>query len=536
MLDQPDGAKDLPASDAPADAPSWWTSVRQTFSGPPRDWFAPPGGFRRDAPRYLWQAAQFTYENFASFVGKCLTVLVVLVVLIIVYQGLTRHVTVINTISVPKLLADRGYSQDVAAQRLSDALTKFSAPLKTGPTSSDLATSEVALHADQPDIVVPTVGISLDAVMTLLRSLLRSTRSQSIGGEITVDNNKLWLRLRLDGEEFYRSKEGVDPEGPDDVFTAAVPEIMRKISPYLLAQSMADHRRLDEAVDLLKWITTNLPEDDDNVAHAYNLRGVILTQRKQYDAAEAELRKALEVKKQFGLPHISLGDIRRDTGKLPEAMAEYREAIWINPDDGRAHNSLGIALGNSGQVWNALQEFREASRIVPKHEVYHNNIGAALHRLKDDDGAIAEYQHAVDLNANFVLPRENLVVVLGARKDFAGVVTQAKQVIRINPNNGRAHNALANALVELGQNDEAIAEYREAARLDPGNVQPHIGLAHLLDKSGKQDDAIAELQAVIKIDPNNKTALDYLKDHQPAQDKPNTPDTASKPMTADKPN
>ncbi len=392
-------------------------------------------------------------------------------------------------------------------------MTKFSAPLKTGPTSSDLATSEVALHADQPDIVVPTVGISLDAVMTLLRSLLRSTRSQSIGGEITIDNNKLWLRLRLDGEEFYRSKDGVDPESPDDVFTAAVPEIMRKISPYLLAQSMADHRKLDEAFDLLKWITTNLPEDDDNVAHAYNLRGMILTQRKEYEAAEAELRKALAVKKQFGLPHISLGDIRRATGKLPEAMAEYREAIWINPDDGRAHNSLGIALGNSGQPRDALQEFREAARIAPKSEIYHNNIGAALHRLNDDDGAIGEYQHAIDLNANYALPRENLVVVFGARKDFAGVVTQAKQVIRINPNNGRAHSTLASALVELGQNDEAIEEYREAARVDPGNVQPLIRLAQTLGKSGKQDDAIAELQAVIKIDPNNKTALDYLKDH-----------------------
>ena len=529
MLDQTDAMKNSQAPDPPADAPS-------QDANRSRDWLFGLKGLPGRIPGYLWLAALFAYENFASFVGKCLTALVVLVVLIIVYQGLTRRVTVVDTISVPRVLADRGYSQDVAAQRLRDALEKFSAPLKTAITTPDMTGSEVALHAEQPDIVVPTVGISLDAVMSLLRSLLRSTRSQSMGGELTIDNNKLWLRLRLNGTEFYRSKEGVDPENPDAVFTAAVPEIMRKISPFMLAQSLFDGKKVDEAFELSKWITTNRPENDWNVAYAYNLRGVILRLRKQYPAAEEELRKAMGADRQFDQPHITLGDLRKETGKLPEAVEEYREAMRINPDDSLAHNQLGIALGESGRVQDALQEFREASRLAPTRAVYHNNIGVVLHRQKDDDGAVAEYQRAIELNADYVLSRENLVVVLGARKDFAGIVTQAKEVIRVDSNNGRAHNTLANALGELGQNDEAIAEYREAARLDPRNVQPHIGLAHLLDKSGKQDDAIAELQAVLKIDPNNKTALDYLKDHPAAQDKPNTSDTASKPMTADKPN
>ena len=534
MLDHPDGLRNSQAPDAPAGAPSREDASRR------RDWVAGLRGLQRSGPVYVWQAAQFTYENFASFVGKCLTALVVLVVLLIVYQGLTRHVTVVDTITVPKVLADRGYSQDVAAQRLRDALARFSAPLKTAITTADATTSEVALHAEQPDIVVPTVGISLDAVMSLLRSLLRSTRSQSMGGELTIDDGKLWLRLRLNGVEFYRSKQGVDPENPDAVFTAAVPEIMRKISPYLLAQSLYNSKKLDEAFDLTKWITTNLPQDDWNVAYAYNLRGVILTLRKQYPAAEEELRKAMQANSKFDQPHVSLGDLRRETNKLPEAIAEYREALQLNPDDPLAHNQLGIALGNSGQEPDALAEFREAARIAPTRALYHNNIGVALHRLKDDDAAVLEYQEAIELSADYSLPRENLVVILGARKDFAGIVTQAKQLIRIDPNNGHAYSQLASALVELGQNDDAIVKYREAVRLDPKNTQPLLRLAQLLDKSGKQDDAITEFQAVLKIDPNNKIALDYLKDHPGKTDKPDPADKPSaatdKPGMADKPN
>jgi tetratricopeptide (TPR) repeat protein len=514
MLDQPDGLRNSQAPDAPAGAPSQKDASRT------RDWAAGLRGLQRSAPVYVWQAAQFTYENFASFVGKCMTALVVLVVLLIVYQGLTRHVTVVDTISVPKPLVDRGYSQDVAAQRFRDAIAKFVAPLKT-----DLTTSEVALHAEQPDIVVPTVGISLDAVMSLLRSLLRSTRSQSMGGELTIDDDKLWLRLRLNGVEFYRSKEGVDPQNLDAVFAAAVPEAIRKIAPYLLAQSYYNGKNLDGAFDLAKWITANLPESDENVTHAYNLRGIILTQRKQYAEAEEELHKAVGVNNAFAAPHVNLGNIRRVNNKLPEAIEEYREAIRINPRDALAYNLLGIVLSDTGKQQEAIEQLRAAAAIDPKWAIPHNNIGVALHRMKDDDGAIAEYQRAIDMKADYVLPHENVVVILGPRKDFAGIVTQEKQVIRIDPNNARAHYNLANALGELGQNDDAIKEYREAGRLEPRNTQPLIRLAQLLEKAGKPDDAIAEFQAVLKIEPNNKIALDYLKDHPGKPDKPAATDT-----------
>ncbi len=512
MLDQTDGLKKLQAPDAPAAAPS------QEDASRPRDWAAGLRGLHRSAPVYVWQAAQFTYENFASFVGKCLTALVVLVVLLIVYQGLTRHVTVVDTITVPKVLVDRGYSQDVAAQRFRDALARFLAPLKTEFMSSDVTASQVALHAEQPDIVVPTVGISLDAVMSLLRSLLRSTRSQSMGGELTIDSNKLWLRLRLNGVEFYRSKEGVDPENPDAVFAAAVPDVMRKISPYLLAQSLYNEKKVDAALDLAKWITANLPQDHESVAHAYNLRGVILTQRKQYDAAEAELRKAIEINKRFDLPHISLGNLRRDTNKVPEAIAEYREAIRINPGDSVAHNQLGLVI--MAEPEEALREFREAAKINPKEAIPHNNIGYMLYKLKDDDGAIAEYRESIELNPNYERAHQNLVELFTARHDYTGAAAETREVIRIDPNNARAHYNLASALGELGQNDNALTEYREAARLNPKSAEPIIRLGQTLDKMGKQDDAVTEFQAALKIDANNKTALDYLKDHPVAKDKP----------------
>lgn len=70
-------------------------------------------------------------------------------------KELTQHRLYIEPISVPKLMIENGYTPDVAARRLRDAINRVvtaAESIKHGPN--------VSLHGDQPDIVVPTVGIA----------------------------------------------------------------------------------------------------------------------------------------------------------------------------------------------------------------------------------------------------------------------------------------------------------------------------------------------------------------------------------------
>jgi Flp pilus assembly protein TadD len=517
MSDRAESLKDTLPSEIYQSAPARGTS-REKFRVllEPREWLALLRKLYGSSPRHVLRAAHFIYQNFSSFVARCLWASVVLIILMIVYQGLTQHVTVVEAISVPKALADRGYSQDVAAQRFRDVIAKFAKPLKTG-----MRTSEVALHTELPNIVVPTVGISLDAVMSSIRSLLRSTRSQSIGGELTIDNNLLWLRLRLNGVEFYSSKEGGDPEKPDEVFAVAVPEAMKKIQPYLVALSLSHNQDPDGALDILKWITVNLPQDDENVAWAYNLRGIILKQRKEYVAADEALQMALRVNSRFAPARVNLGNLKREIDRLPEAIAEYREAIRIDSHYSLAHNQLGLVLDSSGKTEEAILEYREAIRVGPKDAIPHNNLGVVLRRKKNDEAAIAEYREATELDPNFSLPHSNFAIILAANRDFAGAIKENKEAIRLDPNNIRAHNNLGNSLAELGRNEEAVSEYREALRLDPKNIATHIRLAKTLDQLGREGDAIIEFQAIVAIAPDNEIAHDFLKAHPGIKDERN---------------
>jgi tetratricopeptide (TPR) repeat protein len=488
-------------------AGSWRAALREILrvAGEPAEWRGLGRRIYAASPRYLLSAAGFIYQNFSSFVSRCLWATAGLVIVVIVFQGLTQRVTVIEPIAVPKTLMERGYSPDVAALRLRDAMIKFVSSVNTR-----MRQPEVALHAELPNIVVPTVGISLDAVMSSIRTLLRSTRSQSIGGEFTIVNNQLWLRLRLNNIEFYSSKEGGDPEKPEDLLVAAVPEAMKKTQPYFVAAWLYGNNDPDNALELVNWITATLPESNENVVWAYSLKGIVLRERKDYQAAEEALHKALALNGQLATAHINLCAVWEETGKIADAIAECREAIRLDPKHPAAHSNLGNSLLSAGKGDQAIAEYREAIKLDPKNAMPHIGIGNVLKAAGKNDEAIAEYREAIKVDPKKASPHNALANTLASAGKDDEAIAEYREAIRLDPRDAVPHYNLGIRLASAGSRDEAIAEYREAIRLDPNDASPHNGLGNSLRSTGRSDEAIAEYRIAIRLNPKYALAHSNL--------------------------
>src|SRR5260370_1028315 len=106
------------------------------------------------------------------------------------YEALFKRSVVIEPISVPKDMEAAGYTPDVAALRLLDALNKYLLQARTSGAGPKLA-----LHKDLADFALPNVGLSFKTVVARIRPLLPISGSQSISGEITRIDGKLRLRL-----------------------------------------------------------------------------------------------------------------------------------------------------------------------------------------------------------------------------------------------------------------------------------------------------------------------------------------------------
>jgi len=451
-------------------------------------------------------AANYAFQNFYTLLTRVASVLVILILAAIIVRGLTEHVTVIQSLSVPKSLADGGYTPEVAGQRLRDALQEY-----VKSTNTHMRSPDVALHGELPDIVVPSVGISLDAIMTSIRTMLRSTRSRAIGGEFTIIHDKLWLRLRLDGREIYANDKGVDISDPDSLLADAAPKVLDEIQPYFLAAALSI-RDPDGALAKADDIIAKLPETDANVAWSYNLKGSLLQQRDKLDAAVEALNAAIRIDRYLAVAYINLGNVLKAQGKLDAAMEQYHLAIALDPAYAPAHYNLGVTLRDLHKTDEAIREYREAVKCNPGDALAHEYLGTALRSQENYPEAIVELTKATKLDPKNAIVHLSLAKTLRDARRWDDAIAEFGAAIKADQALAAAHYGLADTLREERKVDEAIVEFKAAIAVQPNYVPAHNDLGAIYIGLDQRDAAIGEFNAVLNAEPKNSVARRFLKE------------------------
>ncbi len=111
----------------------------------------------------------------------------------------------------------------------------------------------------------------------------------------------------------------------------------------------------------------------------YYTRGISYERSDQWDAAEADFRKALELEPDQPLVLNYLGyslvEQRRD---LDEALAMIEEAVRGQRDDGYITDSLGWVLYRLGRYDEAVPHMLRAVELVPDDPVINDHLGDVL--------------------------------------------------------------------------------------------------------------------------------------------------------------
>ena len=236
--------------------------------------------------RQWWERAALFWRWIVKVVLNLVACLSFLVIVALLYEIVTRQSIVIEPISVPQVLASNGYTPDVAARRLRDALQRYHEQAKTKMPSG------LALHSEQPNFVVPTVGLSSEAITTFIRTFFGSTRERNISGEFTIVEHQLRLRLRTSGAEFYTSADGASPENPDRLLETAAPNIFDVTEPYVVA---AMQYGVDPETGFKKAeeIVARWPSSNQNVVWSYILMGEFFRDRSDHDSAIMRYNEAI---------------------------------------------------------------------------------------------------------------------------------------------------------------------------------------------------------------------------------------------------
>ncbi|APH71168.1 tetratricopeptide repeat protein [Aquibium oceanicum] len=217
-------------------------------------------------------------------------------------------------------------------------------------------------------------------------------------------------------------------------FYEQVPETspLKRIAELQLGLNLADLERADEAKEHLKALIDSDPNDmraylalggvyaskeeyreaadlydralqriDEPQRADWNLfyqRGIAYERLKEWDKAEPNFRKALELYPDQPQVLNYLGYSWVDMGiNLEEGLDLIRKAVELRPNDGYIVDSLGWAHYRMGRYEEAVTELERAVSLKPDDPVLNDHLGDAYWRAGRKLEATFQWAHARDL-------------------------------------------------------------------------------------------------------------------------------------------
>jgi len=162
----------------------------------------------------------------------------------------------------------------------------------------------------------------------------------------------------------------------------------------------------------------------------FYFRGVCYERSKQWDKAEVDLKKALELFPDQ--PHVLnyLGYSWIDQGRhLEEGMAMIRKAVEQRPDDGYIVDSLGWAYYRLGNFEEAVKHLERAIEIRPEDPTINDHLGDAYWRVGRRLEATFQWAHARDLKPE---PEELAQIEKKLKEGLADDLPAAARVDKAN--------------------------------------------------------------------------------------------------------
>jgi tetratricopeptide (TPR) repeat protein len=130
----------------------------------------------------------------------------------------------------------------------------------------------------------------------------------------------------------------------------------------------------------------------------FYFRGICLERSKQWPAAEADFKRALELSPEQ--PHVLnyLGYSWIDQGvNLDEGMKMIRRAVEQRPDDGYIVDSLGWAYFRIHNYDEAVKQLERAVELKPEDPTINDHLGDAYWKVGRTLEATFQWAHARDL-------------------------------------------------------------------------------------------------------------------------------------------
>ncbi len=230
----------------------------------------------------------------------------------------------------------------------------------------------------------------------------------------------------------------------------------------LAAATSADGRKA-EAVELYRAAVELAPHD----AGLWWQLATLLRSENRYDEALVAIREAIRVGPKLGpraaVLHNQLGRIHDHLRQYAAAAAAYRRAVELNPSDATIRENLGDSLLEAGDA-TAADAFRETLKLDPDRFEARDKLAVLLAREGKLDEAFALLTEAGPGHAPAFHRRVRLYQERGRHRDALDLL---EPWLDAKPRDAVARHLLGVSQVQTGRLPDAVAAFEKAMAAPP---------------------------------------------------------------------
>lgn len=228
-------------------------------------------------------------------------------------------------------------------------------------------------------------------------------------------------------------------------------------------------------------------------------RGQELLRKKQFESAQAEFKRAVQLNPAEAAAHIGLAEVALARESLDAAIAACAEALRIDKSSTAAYWLRGQAHYRKKSYDLALSDYEAAVRHGLKQPPIYNDQGLALTAHKEYTSAVKAFTQAVRLDPASAIYHANRGQAYALLKRFHEADEDFQKALELVPRCNLAYRNRGDARMSQEDWPAAVKDYTEAVRLDKQDAQAYFGRGQAQLHRKDYPTALADLEQVVQL-------------------------------------
>ena len=268
-----------------------------------------------------------------------------------------------------------------------------------------------------------------------------------------------------------------------------------------------------------KILQALIERDGDNHQARFTLGKLFSGPLREYDAAEEQLERAVELAPDSAEYHFVLGNlygIQAQNASIFSKLSyagkvkdEFKKASDLRPRNIRYRMALmSYYLQAPGIAGGSNEKAREQAGEIAKIDPYEGQMALADVEMGTGNKEKAEqaYRKAIDMRPDGWRAYHRLGYFYMRAERWDDAIVQFKKYVEVAPKDANSHDSLGEALLAKGSADEALASYLKALSVNDSFTASLLGAAKCYDRKGMKSEAARYYRQFAKGNPASRDA------------------------------